>query len=837
MPATSSSSATKSSPVSDHDLTQGLSTARAQKLLLEHGPNLIEEEKTLQAWRILFEQFANWLVVMLLIAAVISFFLGEVVETVVIVLLVVLSALLGFFQEYQAEKSLRELRKLVAFKSRVLRDGQWQTVSSKKIVPGDLIKLRIGDLIPADIEMLELDGMSANESTLTGESLPVEKKVGDLIYMGTSVASGLGLGLVKMTGKATKLGELSKDLEKKAPQTEFQKQTKNFSKLIFQMTAVMTIFVFVASSATGKGFFDSFLFAVALAVGMAPELLPAIVTITLSQGARAMVAKKVIVKRLIAVENLGNVDTLCSDKTGTLTRGSFALIDYRSLKMAQDEQLLLKALLCSDNFINQSSDALATPVDQALWEAAAAEKLRPRLKTYRKLDQNEFDYDRRRMSVLVTNRKEQLLVVKGAPASILEKCVLIKEENRVIKMTDALTKKVETMVTEYERQGVRAIAVAERNLHLDKTTVGDERNLTFLGLLLFEDPVKPSAKEAIGLLKSLGVNIKIISGDSEAVSYAIANQAGLKVERDEVIHGDVLAKLTTAQFEKYAMKYQVFARVTPSQKYQLVMALNKNKHVVAFLGDGVNDAPALKAADVGISVDTGAQISKEAADIILLKKDLKFLADGIVEGRKTFGNIMKYIFNTISANNGNMLTVTLASAVLKFIPMLPSQILLNNFISDIPLLAVATDKVDANFTQKPKRWDMKKIWVFMMVFGLLSTFFDLFLLIPMLLVWKVSPEVFRTAWFIESSLSEIIITFSIRTKLPFFKSVPSWMLVLLSILSSIIVVSLPLLGIGEKMFEFVTIPNVIWAWIALGVALYFVSAEFLKRIFYRFFED
>lgn len=816
---------------------RGLTTLQAQKLLAEHGHNVIDEEKKVQPLKILFEQFANWLIVMLLVAAVISFFLGEIVETVVIVLLVVLSALLGFFQEYQAEKSLQELRKLVAFKSRVLRDGVWQTIASKKLVIGDVVKLRIGDLIPADVEMIEIDGLSANESTLTGESAPVEKKVEDIVFMGTSVASGLGMGIVAAVGKATKLGELSKDLERKAPQTEFQKQTKNFSKLIFQMTAAMTIFVFIASSATGKGFFDSFFFAVALAVGMAPELLPAIVTITLSHGARAMVAKKVIVKRLIAVENLGNVDTLCSDKTGTLTRGSFALIGYRSLHVADDESLLMRSLMCSDNFINQSSDALATPVDEALWQAPSSKKHQSHLKTYKKLDQNEFDYDRRRMSVLVTNRKEKILVVKGAPTSILSCCVLLKDENRIVKLTDKLTKEIKNLISEYEKKGVRVIAVAERNFHLDKTSASDEKDLTFLGFLLFEDPVKASAKEAIAQLRALGVRIKIISGDSAPVTHAIANQAGIAVGVSEVIHGDVLAKLNTKEFEQYAMKYDVFARITPSQKYQIVMALNKQKHVVAFLGDGVNDAPALKAADVGISVDTGAQISKEAADIILLKKDLKFLADGIVEGRKTFGNIMKYIFNTISANNGNMLTVTLASAFLKFIPMLPSQILLNNFISDIPLLAVATDKVDPHFTTKPKRWNMKKIWIFMMVFGLLSTFFDLFLLLPMLFFWKVSPEVFRTSWFVMSSLSEILITFSIRTKLIFFKSVPSWMLILLSILSSLMIVGLPLIGIGQKMFEFVSIPREIWLWIGLGLVLYFICAELLKRVFYRYFEE
>lgn len=823
--------------MSEPKSAQGLTTAQAQKLLVANGHNVIDEEKKVQPWKILFEQFANWLVVMLLVAAVISFFLGEIVETIVIVLLVFLSALLGFYQEYQAEKSLQELRKLVAFKSRVLRDGVWQTIASKKLVVGDAVKLRIGDLVPADIVMIEVDGLSANESTLTGESVPVEKRVEDKIFMGTSVASGLGIGEVVATGKSTKLGELSKDLEKKAPQTEFQKQTKNFSKLIFQMTAVMTIFVFIASSLNEKSFFDSFFFAVALAVGMAPELLPAIVTITLSHGARAMVKKKVIVKRLIAVENLGNVDTLCSDKTGTLTRGSFALIGYRSLKVAGDEQLLMKSLLCSDNFINQSSDALATPVDEALWQAAASKKHQAHLKSYKKLDQNEFDYDRRRMSVLVTNRKEKVLVVKGAPSSILSCSVLVKDENRIVKLTEKLNKEIKNLVAEYEKHGVRVIAVAERDFHLDKTTAADEKNLTFLGLLLFEDPVKSSAKEAIAQLKLLGVEIKIISGDSLPVTHAIANQAGIKVGTSEVIHGDVLAKLTSKEFEQHVIKYNVFARVTPSQKYQIVMALNRKKHVVAFLGDGVNDAPALKAADVGISVDTGAQISKEAADIILLKKDLKFLADGIIEGRKTFGNIMKYIFNTISANNGNMLTVTLASAFLKFIPMLPSQILLNNFISDIPLLAVATDKVDPHFTSKPKRWNMKKIWIFMMVFGLLSTFFDLFLLLPMIFMWKVSPEIFRTAWFIESSLSEILITFSIRTKLVFFKSVPSWLLIGLSLFSSLLIVGLPIMGIGQKMFEFVDIPRQIWFWIGLGLVLYFLCAELLKRIFYRYFED
>lgn len=816
---------------------EGLEQVEAKRRLKEEGGNVVANGKTSHSgWRIMVAQFENWLIVALLISAAISFFLGEHVDAVIVILLVVISVGLGFLQEYKAENSLEKLKKYITHKVRVKRDGEWQEIDSKNLVAGDVVKIQIGDIVPADIRLVKADDLTVNEAVLTGESVPMVKTVKmlkagakqpqdctNMAFMGSTVESGYGEGVVVMTGSASLLGQTAKVLGQKSPETEFQKQTRKFSGFLFRIILIMALFVFAANAILGKELFDSFLFALALAVGITPELLPAITTMTLAQGALKMAKRKVVVKKLMSVEDLGNIDVLCTDKTGTLTKGVFSLVDYVDTKGKRDKEVLLKALVCTGGFIHGKGFDTANPTDRALLASKAIKGLDKEAQAYQVVDENEFDFIRRRMSILVAKDGENLLVVKGAPEAIVVACRLKKEQR------ENVLKKV----GEYENQGQRIIGVAQKATKKNVTSKQDEKGLRLLGFLLFSDPVKTGVKEAFGLYRQLGVEIKVLSGDSVAVTGNVARQAGIEVAAEEIITGEMLTGLTNRQIESYAKRYCLFARVTPEQKHKIVASLNKKGHVVGFLGDGVNDAPALKAADVGIAVDSGAPLAKEAADIILLRKDLRILAEGIRDGRKNFGNIMKYILNTVSANLGNMVTVAASSLFLKFIPLLPKQILLNNLISDVPLFTIAGDNVDEELTKKPKRWNIKMIGRFMLYFGLISSVFDLIFILPMAFIWKLPADLFRTAWFIESSISEMMVTFTIRTRLPFFKSRPSGLLLISSLISSSAVIVLPVLGLGAEAFGFRDIPLDLWLWTGFVVASYFAVAEVAK---YHFFE-
>ncbi|MCX6816888.1 MAG: magnesium-translocating P-type ATPase [Candidatus Beckwithbacteria bacterium] len=811
---------------------QGLTHSQITGRLKTNGFNLVEKESARPALKILLLQFQNWLITALLLAALISYFLGERLESLVIISVVFLSVFSGFIQEYRAEKALKKLRKYISHKAKVLRDGLWQQIDSQNLVIGDIVQLRIGDIVPADMRLIKLDSLLTNEAVLTGESIPVVKKVSpvsakyflpqdliNLVFMGTAVAGGRATGVVVATGKNTFFGKTAAYLGQNTSETEFQVQTRKFSQFLFRVILVMTVFVFVVNAWQNKGVFNSFLFALALAVGITPEMLPAIMTITLSQGALQMAKKKVIVKRLMSVEDLGNIDTLCTDKTGTLTEGKFSLSDFITLDGQKDLNLVAKALVCTSGF---------NSTDQALRESEPAQLVASKLKEFKVIDENEFDFDRRRMSVLVKiNHQPNLLIVKGAPDSILS----------ISQLSSTKRQQANRQIAGYENSGFRVIAVAEKQLNHNTSSQRDETKMTLIGLLLFTDPVKLHVKESLVLLNKLGIDVKIISGDSPLITYAVAKQVGLTIDKTDIITGDLLAKMSAADLATTVNRFSVFARITPELKYKIVKSLNQKGCVIGFLGDGINDAPALEAADVGIAVDTGTDISKDAADIILLKKDLQILAEGIQAGRKTFANIMKYILNTISANFGNMFTVSVSSLFLNFIPLLPSQILLNNFISDVPLLTVATDNVDREFIKKPKHWNIKMIGRFMTYFGLISSFFDLALILPLLLLWKVPPGIFRTAWFVESSLSEMIVTFAIRTRLPFYKSLPSFWLIGSTLLSCLLVIALPLLIFGHKFFEFHSLSLSIWTWLAAVLFLYFMTTEFLKRWFFNRYEN
>ncbi|MBI4980933.1 magnesium-translocating P-type ATPase [Candidatus Woesearchaeota archaeon] len=827
----------------------GLTTSEAEKRLKEQGLNDLSRKEEHDAWDILFYQFKNPLVLVLLAATIISYFLGEKVEAIVILSIVALNILLGFVQEFRAEKASRELKKYVSLKVKVFREGELKEIDSKHLVPGDVVYLNIGDLVPADIRLFYVDNFTTDESPLTGESIPVLKKITsvpphhdlpsqlfNMAFMGTFVSSGSGKGIVTHTGEKTFFGRTAAYLKKKEPEANFQKSIHKFSNFLLKVILAMTVFIFISNALLGKGYFSSFMFALALAVGITPEILPLIMTVTLSNGALKMAKEKVITKRLASIEDLGNIDTLCCDKTGTLTEGRLTLEKYLNLNQEKEPRLVLYGMLCnSSQGLNKK--ALDNPIDKSIWAHTLAKSLLPKLKEYTFIDENEFDFERRRMSVIVKKDDMQLLLVKGAPDAVLKVCDFAQLNDHKCKLSSALKFEVERRVKSYESNGYRVIAVAEKPYSKHKSTKYDETGLTLLGFLLFLDPPKKSAREALSLLAKLGVKVKVISGDSPVVTKHICHEVGLVIAERIVITGEELELLSPAQLEQYAQRYNVFARVTPEQKYKLVASLNREGHIVGFLGDGINDAPALRAADVGISVDTASGIAKDAADIILLNKSLHVLIDGIKQGRKVFGNITKYVLNTISANYGNMFTVALSSLFMKFIPLLPVQILLNNFISDVPNLAISTDKVDEELLHKPRKWNIKLISRFMVYFGLLSTFFDLLLIFAMLYVFKVNLEVFRTSWFVESVISEIIILFALRTHLSFFRSKPSVWLVLVSIGAVVFSLALPFWAFSQQLFEFVPLDWKMLVLIGAILGAYFTTIELAKKRFFRKFSE
>jgi len=823
--------------------SNGLSEIEANRRQSDFGFNEINKKKTHNVVNIFLSQFKSSLIIVLTLASIVAYFLGERIDAYVILGIVALSSIFGFIQEYSAQKAVENLEKLISHQAKVYRDGVWHEINSRNLVVGDIVKIRVGDRIPADIRLFEVDNLNVSEAVLTGESLPVQKDLQlvdiekklpseqkNLAFMGTYVVAGTGVGVVFAVGENTILGKTAKLLDQADLQTNFQKEISKFSSFLFKIILVLTLFVFLANAFMGKGVFPSFLFAVALAVGVAPELLPAIITITLSHGAKKMAKKKVIVKKLIAVENLGNIDTLCTDKTGTLTKGEFALTDYLNSNFQKEREVLDLALVCSTGFAHFGK-LTANQTDKALWESVKEEDVQQKLKGFKLLQENEFDFTSRMMSVTAEFRGERLLIVKGAWESVLTACLYFDEG---AKLSDLKKTNLIKQISLSEQEGKRVIAVATKVLKDDENF--QIKDLTFRGLLLFTDPVKDDVKRAIGLFEKLGVAIKVISGDSLSVVASVAKEIGLMKPGEKIITGDDLSKLSYREIDEIAQKYSLFARITPEQKFKLISSLNKEGHIVGYLGDGVNDAPALKAADVGIAVDTGTEVAKEAADIVLLEKDLVTLSEGIEEGRKIFVNTTKYIQNTISANFGNMFTVAVSSVFLTFIPLLPTQIVLNNFLSDIPLLAIATDNVDPISVKRPRKWDIPLIAKFMTYFGFISSCFDLMLILPLIYFWKMSPEVFRTSWFVESALSEILITFAIRTRLYFYKSRPSSWLIWLSLITGIVIVALPFFPIGHKLFKFSNPGISIMVWIAVVLVCYFVTAEALKHWFYKRFE-
>ncbi len=804
---------------------EGLTSRKARELLKIYGKNNYDIKILRSAWKIFFSQLTSPLIYLLVVASVIAYFVGEPTEALVIIFIVLINAVLGFLQEYKAEQIKRELMKYAPRKVRVFRDGNLVTINAEDLVPGDIIKLNIGDLVPADAEILESDSLTVNESQLTGESRPVQKGVNvakgiypsNMVYAGSSVSSGEGVAVVVNTGVSTEFGKLGSKVLTTGSATDFEDNLGKFNNYLLKVIGGIALFVLVINALKGS-FLNSLLFTLAVIVGVLPESLPIVITISLSQAALLMAKNKVVVKRLSSIEDLGNMDTLCCDKTGTLTEGKLKLIKHINIDGKEDDNVLIQGILC-----NNSNN----PIDNAILTHPAGAKVRKSLENYKIIDRNEFDFERKRMSVLAESNGNKFLIAKGEPLSVLKACSFAMIKKKKTRISLSLLKTIQEKIRNYEQEGYKVIATAFKELRKSDSSHLNERNLLLTGFLIFLDPPKRSVKSTLKKLKELDISIKIISGDSDLITKRVCLDAGFEIN-ERVITGEELEKLNSSQFHKYCEKYNVFARVKPLLKHRIIQSLNKEGRTIGFLGDGVNDAPSIKAADVGLSVNSAVGIAREAADILLLKKSLKAIVDGVLLGRKVFLNIIKYIKNTMSANFGNVFTITIASTFLKFVPMLSSQVLLNNLITDTPLMTISTDNVEKNLLKSPHKWDFKAIRTFMLYFGIISSLVDFLVIVPLLFL-NVGINLFRTVWFVESSLSEIIITFIIRTKKVFFRGRPSRMLLAVSVFSMAFIIGVVYTSIGEKVFHFIPIPLSLIMLISCALAIYVVLAEFLKK--------
>jgi Mg2+-importing ATPase len=814
------------------DPARGLDDAEVVRRRDAVGPNAIASHDA-RVLPVLWHQLRSPLLGLLLVAAIASSFVGEQSDAVIIALIVVASVGLGFVNEYRAEKAAASLHSQVTHEAVVLRGGSFGSVDVTALVPGDIVELRLGEIVPADLRLLSATGLECDESVLTGESQSVEKdtttapggaalaELSGCALMGTVVHAGSGRGMVVSTGARTEFGAIAAGLHTHQADTQFQIGLRRFSMLLVYVAGALTTSIFVINVILHKPILDALLFSLAIAVGITPQLLPAVVSTSLAAGSRHMARRKVLVKRLVCIEDLGDIDLLFTDKTGTLTMGR---IDYaRAVPSAGDrsDTVLRWGLLCTDVTTNGVAAVGANPLDQALWESPATAAVRETVPDHRVRGVLPFDHERRMLSVVVRGGDGRLtLVTKGAPETVLERCAGVDEASR------------NALDAEF-RAGNRVVAVATRDIDRDGPPVpADEHDLRLRGLLVFLDPPKPDAAAALGRLAALGIRVKVVTGDNAQVAAKVCADLGLPA--GAALTGPEIDALDDAGLTEAVDATTVFARVSPEHKARIVRAHRTDGGGgVAFLGDGVNDALALHAADVGISVDSGTDVAKDAADVILLEKSLDVLADGVEEGRRIFANTLKYVLMGTSSNFGNMASAAGASMFLPFLPMLPSQILLNNLLYDTGQLAIPTDNVDRDQLLRPSHWDIAFIRRFMVLFGPLSSLFDFLTFGVMLWGFHAGPELFRTGWFVESLATQTLVIFAIRTRvIPFFRSHPSLPLTLAALGVVTVGAVLPATPLAGAL-GFAPLPGGFFAALAVMVVGYLVLVEVGKRWFYR----
>ncbi len=829
-----------------HTETNGLTVKEARIRFKQYGPNEIAQEKSTSAFMRLIANVKNPLVILLMVLGVVSYLTGDMRATIMIFAMVLLGVFLRFFQELRSDKAAEKLKAMVRTVADVVRAGEKKEIPLKGLVPGDIVLLSAGDMVPADVRLISEKDLHINQAALTGEALPVEKsaekltdptqdplEMANICFMGSNVQVGSATAVVVATGSNTYLGSLANSLAGERELTAFDKGINKFAWLMIQFIMVMVPLVFLLNGLSKGNWLEAFLFAMAVAVGLTPEMLPMIVTVNLSKGAISMSRKKVIVKRLNAIQNFGAMDVLCTDKTGTLTEGKIILVKHLDVDGNEADQIL------NFGFLNSYfQTGLKNLMDVAVLNHTHLEKQLIQEQHYTKIDEIPFDFVRRRMSVVVEdNQRRHILICKGAVEEILELSTGVEIKGTVLAKDTAEhhTKTVE-LVRKLNEDGFRVIALAYKIMPeaLKSYRIEDETDMVLLGFLAFLDPPKETAKEALEALRRINVHVKILTGDNEVVTGSICRQVGLSV--DHILLGHAVEEMTDLQLAQATEEATVFAKLSPAHKERIIRALQQQDHVVGFLGDGINDAPALKAADVGISVNSAVDIAKESSDIILLKQSLLVLQEGVIEGRKVFGNIIKYIKMAASSNFGNMFSVVGASIFLPFLPMLPLQVLANNLLYDLSQTTIPTDDVDQEWLMKPRKWAMGEIRRFILFIGPISSIFDyatFFMMLYLFKAWDNGP-LFHTGWFIESLFTQTLIIHVIRTnKIPFIQSRASLPL----ILSSLIIVAfgawLPSSSLLAGALGFVPLPLLYWPLLAGILLCYMVLTQFVKTCFIR----
>ena len=809
----------------------GLTTEEARKRLSQYGPNEPTVVRRAASIQQLLVFITNPLVLILLVASVITAILGEVLNASIIIMMIFLSVALNFFQTFRSQRAVERLRAGVALTATVLRDGEWAELPRSALVPGDVIRLSAGDLVPADARLIETNALHVQQAALTGESMPVEKRAHELatmpsnaadadnlVFLGTSVVSGTATALITVTGRATAFGDIAARLATRPPETEFERGIRRFGLFIMRTVFFLVLFVFVVSLPFHRQSpLESLLFAISLAVGLTPEFLPMITTVTLAQGASHMAKQKVIVKNLAAIQNFGSMDILCSDKTGTLTSGKTVLYAYLDPLGCSSQRVLLYA------YINSFCETgIKSPLDAAILQHTQLD-----VQAYHKLREIPFDFDRRRLSVIVENENVPMLISKGAPESVLDVCTEYEADGQGKPLDGEARTQCEATYQQLSAHGFRVLAIAYRCMAQQESySVADEKDMILLGFLTFFDPPLEDVGEVLQALRRDGVEVKILTGDNELVARHVCEQVGLDVGR--IVLGEELNNMSDTALMHIAEQTSVFARVSPAQKNRIILALKHRSHVVGFLGDGINDAPSLHAADVGISVSTAVDVAKDAAEIILLERSLRAIHNGIIQGRKAFGNVMKYLLMGTSSNFGNMFSMAGASFFLPFLPMLPTQILLNNFLYDLSQVTIPTDHVDESYMIKPRRWDIKLIRDFMIYIGPVSSIFDFLTFFIMLQVFHASAPLFHTGWFVESLATQTLVLFVIRTVGNPLRSRPSLPLTITVLLIVAFGMLLPFTPLAAAL-GFTPLPTLYFLFLAGMIITYLVLVEVVKR--------
>lgn len=827
---------------------QELTSAEAASRLKQYGTNEVSQKKKVGPVRIFLSKLSNPLLILMIGIAITTFFLGERLSSIMVLSMVTLSSVLDFLNSYKSQKAVDALVSRVTTKGQVLRDGVKQEIELKYLVPGDIIYLSPGSIIPADSEIIECDDLYINQSSLTGESIPVEKSVNaglekpgknqvvsdsHIAYMGTSVISGYAIARVISTGFKTEYGKIATELNKPDPRTDFEVSITNFSVFIMKLVFYMVSFVFIVFLVKNSGnltqsiILEAITFAVAITIGVTPDMLPAIMTLCLVRGSQQMAKKDVIVKHLASIENFGSMDILCTDKTGTLTKDHIALVKYLNYKGEEDKRVLEYGHLTSHFHLGMKN-----PLDDAINEYKELD-----ISSYQKIDEIPYDFSRKRSSMVVVNGKKRILITKGAPEEVLKICTQVND-GQTVDMS-AAKKSIDKLFTKLSQDGFRVLALAYKELP-NRASVSSyepvvETEMIFAGFLAFLDPPKEDVKSTIHELNRLGIEVKILTGDNHLLTQKICRDIGINVAG--TITGDELRQMNDIELSRRVMGTTIFARITPDQKERIIMALKKLGKSVGYMGDGINDAPALKMADVGISVNNAVDIAKETAGIILMQKSLESLKDGVIEGRKTFHNTLKYVLMGLSSNFGNMFSMMGAATFLPFLPMLPSQILFNNFFYDLSQMSLPTDAVDEDVLLKPAHWNLKFIRVYMVVFGGISSIFDFLTFGLLYYVYHLGEAQFQTGWLIESFATQVFVIYIIRTKkIPFLQSRPSRALFLTTFSAVVFVWILQYTSIGT-LLRLEALPAKIMLIIASYVVVYLALVEIIKHVFYRFYRN